>query len=145
MLCACEPPVNLSAQVVSVWNCLKCHRLGLVYLTQRLLWRPGLVYLTQWMTRHVVFLGGPCQDTADTLHMAALGRDTGSWQSRAHRVKAEETEVENSSRGQTACCRWRPPGRTLGKEGNRFQIFPWLMGMPRGSACTWDTRVTMEL
>ena len=26
MLCACEPPVNLSAQVVSFWNGLKCHR-----------------------------------------------------------------------------------------------------------------------
>ena len=49
--------VNLSAQVVSIWNGLKCHRL--VYLTQRLLQRPWLVYLTQWMTRHVVFLGGP--------------------------------------------------------------------------------------
>ena len=45
MLCACEPPVNLSGQVVSVLYGLKCHRL--VYLTQRLLWRPGLVYLTQ--------------------------------------------------------------------------------------------------
>ena len=67
------------------------------------------------------------QDTADTLHMAALryGHLTKlATLGKILRDRGRKVEVENSSRGQTGCCRWGPPAQALGRKAVDFKYFP---------------------